>query len=104
MAPATMTPEQAPIDWMMTFWPRVLALGGSCQSYGDDGDGYGGLKHLAYLQAEIGRGGTENDGHEEAQHERPRRHLAGIGLRGHQRLVFFAFLQRTEGIFGKRVL
>ena len=22
MAPATMEPEQAPMDWMMTFWPR----------------------------------------------------------------------------------
>ena len=23
-APATITPLQAPIDWMMTFWPRAL--------------------------------------------------------------------------------
>ena len=24
MAPATMTPEQAPIDWMMTFSPKAF--------------------------------------------------------------------------------
>jgi hypothetical protein len=26
IAPATITPDEAPIDWMMTFWPSMLRL------------------------------------------------------------------------------
>ena len=42
----------------------VLAVSGSAHAHSDDGDGNGCLKHLTYLQSQVGSSGTEEHCHQ----------------------------------------
>ena len=79
----------------------LAALGGGAYAHGDDGDRDGCLEHLTHLQAQIGCGGREDDGHHDAPGHRPSVYL-GINLVGrHQRLVFLPVLEFAECVLGE---
>lgn len=70
IAPATMMPDEAPIDCMMTFCPSMFFAQHVADAYGDNGDRYGCFEHLADAQAQIGCGGGEENGHQQAHRNR----------------------------------
>ena len=57
MAPATTAPEQAPIDWMMTFSRRAFERL-------DNRNGNSSFENLSDLQSEVGSSCREKNGHE----------------------------------------
>ena len=100
IAPATITPEQAPIDWMMTFWPRgsfffraplsptaIIAIG--C------------LEYLTDLKAEICRGCAEHYGQNQTGDDRVGRYFAVIASRVHDRPVRFVLAEFAKRVVGK---
>ncbi len=81
---------------------RAFLFGGTGEADRQDGDRNGCLEHLAHLQAQIGRGGREDDRHDQAEADRPGRDL-GIILFGLQkRFVLLAWCEFPEGILRKR--
>ena len=80
---------------------RVLAVGGTAQPHGNDGDGNGCFEHLAYFESEVGCGSGKDNGHEDTPDDGPRGHLAIVLVRFHQGFVLFAFTEFAKGVFGE---
>ena len=78
---------------------RTFTFGHRRGAYGNNSDRDSGLKHLAYLQTQIGGGSRKYHRHYYAPCYRPRVHLR-IHLIGIQHgLILFAFLQFAESVF-----
>ena len=83
---------------------HVLAHGAAAacdtaQTYGNDGDGDGGLKDLPHLEPQIGRGGREDNDHHQSPRHRPCVGLARMRAGRHKRLVGLAFFQFSKRVF-----
>ena len=76
----------------------VPAMGGLLQTYGNDGDRDGGLKHLTHLQAQIGGGGRKQHHHDESPAHGPGSDLWINFVGPHDGLVLLAGLQLPERV------
>lgn len=81
---------------------HVLLAQHRTHAYGDDGDGNGRFEDLPDLQAEEGRGGREDDGHNDAHRDRIGRHLFRVRRGRHDGCVLFARFEFAVGVFGQR--
>ena len=80
---------------------RVLALGGGAHTHGDDGDGDGGLEHLAHFQTQVGSGGRENHGHDDTPGDRPAVHFRIDFVWRKDGFVLLAFFQFPKRVLGQ---
>ena len=77
----------------------ILLAQGAGKAHGNDGDGDCSFENLAYFQAEICRGSTENNAKHQAHGHGVRRNL-GVGARRmHQRAVGLVGSEFAEGVF-----
>ncbi len=74
---------------------------GRRHTYSDDGDRYGGLKHLANLQSQVGGSGRKEHSHEYSPRHRPWCDLRINALGAHHRLILLARLQLSKGVVGQ---
>ncbi len=79
----------------------VVFAGQSRQSDGDNGDWDGGFKHLPDLQAEVGGGSRKQDGHQQADADRPYRNFLVLLVFREYGLVLFARLQFALRVLGQ---
>jgi len=81
-------------QWIIFFQPARKADG-------DNSDRDGGFEHLAYLEAEISRSGTEYHSENKAGSDRVDSNFLVLAGRMHHRTVLFVLAQFDESVFGK---
>ena len=72
-------------------------------AYGDDGDRDGRFEYLADAQAQIGCGGGEENGHQQAHRDRIGCDLLRLGVGRHHRDVLFARFEFAVRVVGQRL-
>ena len=82
----------------------LVALCSRADAHGNDGDGDGGLEHLAHLQSQIGSSSREEHGHQHAPCHRPCVHLRIVALWRQHRFIRFSFVQLPESVFRQLAL
>ena len=100
MAPATITPDEAPIDCVMTFCPSMLRRPVMLPApTAMMAIGMAASNTLAHLEAEECGGGREDDGHHEAHRHRIGGHLPRGRCRRHDGGVLFTGREFPVGGF-----
>ena len=73
----------------------VLLAEGSADTYRQDGDWDGGLEHLANLEAQVGRRGAEQYGHQKTHSDAVQSDFLRLAVGRHQGFVFLSFFKWT---------